>query len=195
MNSAGITCSGSTPRLQNVKQHIFQIDRKKIPKIWQHYLINTYCTYCPDLKIPHGPTWVRPWTHIKNLQIGHPMFYIAFLEEKNNLFPVVMSFISLFLCVESLPSFNKTHLSCGWVMNCTTLQNSEEIRTLKYMKHILIRQKHSYALLNIEHTEIFSKNIGYTILQNQLEIRILKYVKHILIFKSTVTPQKYSQKY
>ena len=106
-----------------------------------------------------------------------------------------MSFISLFLCVESLPSFNKTHLSCGWVMNCTTLQNSEEIRTLKYMKHILIRQKHSYALLNIEYTEIFSKHIGYTILQNQLEIRILKYVKHILIFKSTVTPQKYSQKY
>ena len=80
-------------------------------------------------------------------------------------------------------------------MNCTTLQNSEEIRTLKYMKHILIRQKHSYALLNIEYTEIFSKNIGYTILQNQLEIRILKYVKHILISKSTVTPQKYSQKY
>ena len=116
-------------------------------------------------------------------------------EEKNNLFPVVMSFVSLFLCVESLPSFNKTHLSCGWVMNCTTLQNSEEIRTLKYMKHILIRQKHSYALLNIEYTEIFSKNIGYTILQNQLEIRILKYVKHILISKSTVTPQKYSQKY
>ena len=63
------------------------------------------------------------------------------------------------------------------------------------MKHILIRQKHSYALLNIEYTEIFSKHIGYTILQNQLEIRILKYVKHILIFKSTVTPQKYSQKY
>ena len=58
------------------------------------------------------------------------------------------------------------------------------------MKHILIRQKHSYALLNIEYTEIFSKNIGYTILQNQLEIRILKYVKHILIFKSTVYSTK-----
>ena len=64
---------------------------------------------------------------------------------------------------------------------------------MKYMKHILIRQKHIYALLNIEYTEIFSKNIGYTILQR--EIRILKYVKHILILKSTVTPQKYSQKY
>ena len=124
-------------------------------------MINTYCTYCPDLKIPHGPTWVRPWTHIylKILQIGHPKFYIAFLEEKNNLFPVVMSFVSLFLCVESLPSFNKTHLSCGWVMNCTTLQNSEEIRTLKYMKDILIRQKHSYkcAFEYWIHRNIFKK--------------------------------------
>ena len=92
-------------------------------------------------------------------------------------------------------SYNKTHLSCGWVMNCPTLQNSEEIRSLKYIKQILIFQKHSYVLLNIEYTEIFSKNTDCTILQNPIEIRILKYVNHILIFQSTVTPQKYFQKH
>ena len=95
-----------------------------------------------------------------------------------------MSFISLFLCVESLPSYNKTHLSCGWVMNCPTLQNSDEIRSLKF-------QKHSCVLLNIEcilcihrnFFEIFSKNTGCTILQNPVEIRISKYVNQILIFQ------------
>ena len=105
--------------------------------------------------------WNKAKTHAEYLwySFSNKSLYFEWIWWKNNFVPIVMSFISLFLLVESLPSYNKTHLSCGSVMNCPTLQNSEKIRTLKYMKHILIFQKHSYVLLNIECTQKYFWNV------------------------------------
>ena len=83
LNSAGITCSGSTPRLQNVKQHIFQIDQKNpqnlatfLDQYVLHVLptpentarpylsqaLNTHLKYCQRHNGPEG------WVHITRTQ-------------------------------------------------------------------------------------------------------------------------------